>query len=180
MKKWRVVHISNNREELGHLPALHGGWVKILKYIIAQFLDEVNPAKPPYIGAMMAQGERHPARQNPVWEQLSVGLFTDTPEPQNHRGSWKVVQRLNNYASHTALAFIKKQRGPKVNKIAKDRIWVFIHRPLRDCLSQGWKLTWFYKVLSWNHFIFDLSKDAVNFHLFLNHESAEKNQHHAV
>lgn len=35
-------------------------------------------------------------------------------------------------------------------------------------------------VLSWNHFMFHLSKDAVNFHLFLNHENEEKNQHHAV
>lgn len=28
--------------------------------------DEVNPAKLPSIGAMTAQGERHPACQNPV------------------------------------------------------------------------------------------------------------------
>ena len=71
---------------------------------------------------MMAQEERHPACQDPAWEQLSVAPLTDTPQPQSHRASGKIIWRLNNYPSHTVLAFIKKQMGPKVNNIAKDHI----------------------------------------------------------
>lgn len=71
---------------------------------------------------MMAPGERHPACQDPAWEQLSVAPLTDMPQPQSHRVSGKIVWRQNNYPSHTVLAFIKKKIGPKVNKIANDRI----------------------------------------------------------
>lgn len=99
-----------------------GGGAEDTTILYSSIPDEVNPAKSPYIGAMMAQGERLPMCQDPAWEQLSVAPLTDMPEPQSHRGSGKIVWKLNNYPSHTVLAFIKKQIGPKVNKITKDHI----------------------------------------------------------
>lgn len=85
-----------------------GALLRILKY--SSIPDEVNPAKLPYIGAMMAQGERHPMCQDPAWEQLSVAPLTDMPEPQSCRASGKVVWRLNNYPSHTACFYKKANR----------------------------------------------------------------------
>lgn len=85
-----------------------GALLRILKY--SSIPDEVNPAKLPYIGAMMAQGERHPMCQDPAWEQLSVAPLTDMPESQSRRASGKVVWRLNNYPSHTACFYKKANR----------------------------------------------------------------------
>ena len=53
-----------------------GGGAEDTKILYSSIPDEVNPAKLPYIGAMMAQGERHPMCQDPAWEQLSVAPLT--------------------------------------------------------------------------------------------------------
>lgn len=161
-KKWRIIHIDNNHQELRHSPTLPGGTDTKIHYSLIP--DEINPPKLPYIGARRVQGQWFPACQNPSLRVAFWGSLHGALELRNHRKSWKVVWRQNNYPSHSVLAFMKEEVGAKVNKIAKDHIWVFIHRTLRACLSQGWKLTWLYKVLSWNHFMFDLNKNAVNFH----------------
>lgn len=112
-----------------------GALLRILKY--SSIPDEVNPAKLPYIGAMMAQGERHPMCQRSSMEQPSVAPLTDMPESQSRRASGKVVWRLNNYLPHCLLL---QQIGPK-NEHNCERSYLSFHsQGLEDCLSQGWKL----------------------------------------
>lgn len=62
------------------LPLSMGG--EVLKYIVAQFLTKSNPAKLPYIGAMMAQGEAS-CMLKIQYERTFRGSLHRRPEPQN-------------------------------------------------------------------------------------------------